>query len=154
MRREETEANCAVRPIPGGRWPAEHEALAWRVPHGPSSLTLPPPVPGGQATSEVRSSRWEDPRGPVGAATRGAFQLPPRGAVPAPCSGPRKGVEGSTGTRDKDMRHGAVTGRGGETSDPSTQLTGRGDTLATLKGTWGTWGTPFRGGSCDHSVCA
>lgn len=85
----------------------------------------------------MRSSRWEDPRAPVGAATRGAFQPPPRGAVPAPCSGPRKGVEGSTGTRDKDMRHGAVTGRGGEMSDPSTQLTGRGDTLATLKGTWG-----------------
>lgn len=73
----------------------------------------------------------------MGAATRGAFQPPPWGAVPAPCSGPRKGVEGSTGTRDKDMRHGAVTGRGGETSDPSTQLTGRGGTLATLKGTWG-----------------
>lgn len=61
----------------GGR--AERGALAWRVPHGPSSLTLPPPAPVRQAISEVRSSRREAPRGRGAVVTRGACQPPWQG---------------------------------------------------------------------------
>lgn len=102
MRREETEANCAVRLTPGGRGlvaggRAEHGALAWRVPHGPSSLTLPPPVPGGQATSEVRSSRWEDPRAPGGSGDEGCVPASAAGGSACPMLRPPqrgRGVDG------------------------------------------------------------
>lgn len=63
---------------------AERGAPAWRVPRGPSSLTLPPPVPVRQAISGVRSSRREAPRGPGAVATRGATPPPRQGAVRMP----------------------------------------------------------------------